>query len=271
MKKIYVLLAAVLCGIQMIFAGANCTIDSTNTAFFNPRPDSLPCVERNFPYSQVLQIKVPTSVDLATFGLGFSFILSVDSVVFDSITGLPSGLSYSMNPPGGHLYGGNHACAVLFGTTSDPTGNYPLIFHGTITLHGTPYPPIFDGDTTIDLETIQSRPQNPFRASVDVINQGDACRPVQSGINDFSADLNSLIQIYPNPGNGIFELRLNAGRRIKGEVVVVDITGQKVYSQMIDAVGLYTTGINLLQFAKGLYTLQIRTAEGFASKNISIE
>lgn len=271
MKKIYFLFVAALLSTHLLFAGATCTIDSSNTAFFSPRPDSLPCVERGTSYSQVLQIKVPTSVDLQDFGAPIPFVLTVDSVVFDSITGLPNGLNYVINPYSGIIYGGDNACGLLYGTTNDPAGNYPLIFHGTMTLHGFAFPPYFDGDTTIDLAMIQSQPQNPFSASVDVIEQGAPCRPVQSGINDFSSELNALLQVYPNPNNGVFNVRIDAGRRLNGEIVVIDVTGRKVYSQQLDVVGLYLSTINLQQMGKGLYTLQLRTTEGFASKNISIE
>ncbi|HRG89880.1 MAG TPA: T9SS type A sorting domain-containing protein, partial [Chitinophagales bacterium] len=93
----------------------------------------------------------------------------------------------------------------------------------------------------------------------------------QSGINDFSAELNALLQVYPNPSNGVFNVRIDAGRRLNGEIVVVDVTGRKVYSQAMDVVGLYTNTIDLQQLGSGLYTVQLRTTEGFASKNISIE
>lgn len=270
MKKFYFLFVLFLFCVQTIFAGVTCTIDSANTAFFNPRPDSLPCVERGVLYSQTLQIKIPTSIDLQQFGAPISFILTVDSVVFDSVGGLPHGLFLSLNPYSGHLKGGQNACAVITGTTNDPTGNYPLTFYGTMTLHGFPFPPIFDGDTTIDLALIQSQPQNPFHASIDVIDSGALCRPSTS-IRDFSAELNSFIQIFPNPNNGVFEFRLNAGRRINGEIVISDVTGRKIYAEQIDAVGLFATSINLSQLSKGLYTVQLRTADGFTSKNISIE
>lgn len=271
MKRIYFLVFVALISIQSAFAGVGCNIDPNNTAFFSPRPDSLPCVERGVSYNQVLQIKIPSSVDLQDFGAPISFVLTVDSVVFDSISGLPAGLDYALNPSSGIFYGDANACGVLYGTTNAPAGNYPLIFHGTMTLHGFPFPPLFDGDTTIDLAMIQSQPQNPFQASVDVIEQGAPCRPVQSGINDFSAELNALLQVYPNPSNGVFNVRIDAGRRLNGEIIVVDVTGRKVYSQAMDVVGLYTNTIDLQQLGSGLYTVQLRTAEGFASKNISIE
>src|ERR1043165_5379463 len=266
MKKLYFLVIAALLSLQAAFAGVGCTIDPNNNDFFNPRPDTLPCVVRNQAYNQVIQIKIPTSIDLQQFGAPFPFIMTVDSVVIDSITGFPNGIFYALNPPSGHMYGGDRACALLSGVTSDPVDNYPITFHGTMTLHGQAFPPYFDGDTTIDLETIQSQPQNPFNASLDVINQGDVCRPVQAGINDFNNELNASISVYPNPNNGAFELRMNAGGRVNGEVVVVDAMGRKVYSQAIDVMGLYSNNIDLGGIAKGLYTLQIRTQTGFGSK-----
>ena len=58
---------------------------------------------------------------------------------------------------------------------------------------------------------------------------------------------------------------------LNGEIVITDVTGRKVYTEQLDAVGFYSSSIYLSQFSKGLYTLQLRTANGFASKNISIE
>ncbi len=248
-----------------------CTIDSSNTAFFSPRPDSIPCVERTVPYSQVIQIKIPTSIDLQDFGSPISFVLTVDSVVITGVNGLPTGLTYESNPSGGVFYGGSYGCALLEGTTTDPADRYPITFNGTFTAHGQPFPPFFDGDTTIDFATLQSLGGGLFDLFLDVINQGDPCRPAPSGISDFSADLNSLIRVYPNPNNGLFNVRIDAGRRLKGDMVILDVTGRKVFTEAIDAVGLYTNSINLSQFAKGLYTLQVRTAEGNASKSISVE
>ena len=94
---------------------------------------------------------------------------------------------------------------------------------------------------------------------------------VQEMMSDFSADLNSAMYVYPNPSNGNFEFKLNAGKRINGEIAVYDMTGRKVFTEALDAVGIYTTSIDISRFAKGLYTLQLRTADGFASKRISVE
>ncbi len=250
---------------------AVCIIDSTNTQFFSPAPDSIPCIERGVAYTQVIQIHVPNTFDIGPFvGLPPGIILlAVDSLQIDSLTGFPTGLTYELNPLNGFFLGGDNGCALASGTTNDPTGNYPLSISGTITVSGIPGGFGFPPDTTFDLAQAQSF-GSMFNLSVDVINPGEECRPV-SAVKDFSAELNSLVRVYPNPNNGVFTFSINAGRRINGEINVMDVSGRKVFAQPIDVNGMYSTAIDLSRFAKGLYTLQLKTAEGFASKNISIE
>lgn len=270
MKKIYLLVLA--CTALAFSSNAQCVIDPSNTNFLSPSPDSLPCIERTVPYSQTLQIAVPTSMDLQDFGAPISFVLTVDSVVIHAVNGLPTGMTYDMNPSSGVLYGGDHGCATLSGTTTDAAGNYPLSFDGNITLHGNAFPPYFDGDTTIDFNTLQQLAPDMFSLFVDVINPGDPCRPAQSsGINDFSSDLNAAISVYPNPNNGVFQFNLNAAHRINGQINVIDFTGKVVYSQNIDVIGLYNTTIDLQNFAKGVYVVQVKSTEGVAAKNISVQ
>ncbi len=272
MKKIYTILFLISCSTSAVMAGVGCTIDSTNTGFFSPSPDSLPCIERNIPYAQIIQILVPTSIDLQQFGSPIPFVLTVDSMVVDSVTGLPSGIGYTLNPDSQAIYGGGRACALLSGTTTDPKGNYPVIFHGSITMHGFPFPPYFDGDTTVRLEDVQGAPQSPFKAAVDVINPGDTCRPAAPNtIKSFNRELNTALFVYPNPSNGLFEVKLNTGRRINGTISVIDLMGREIYKENLDVTNLYTTRIDLRNFAKGIYTLLLKTNEGVAAKNISVE
>lgn len=246
-----------------------CVIDSSNTDFF-PRPDSLPCVERTIAYNEVIQIAVPTSIDLQDFGAPFPFILYVDSVVITGVNGMPTGITYQAKPANGVLYGGGFGCALVTGTTTVPAGRYPLTFDGTFTAHGQAFPPFFDGDTTIDFATLAAQSQGMFQLYLDVIEPGSACRPVSS-IRDFNAALNASLFIFPNPNNGIFELKVNSGGKINGEIAITDVTGRNIFIQPLNTVGLYSTTINLSGLPKGIYAVQLKTAEGFASKTISIE
>ncbi len=271
MNKIYALLTVFSLSISVTCSGIGCTIDLSNTLFFSPAPDSLPCIERSVAFQQVVQIHVPQTFDVGPF-IGFPaglVILTVDSMRINSLSGLPTGLVYDLTPPNGFFLGGDNGCAIVTGTTTDPTGHYPLTTNGTISLSGIPGGFGFPSDTTFDLATVQAQ-SGMFQLAVDVINQGDPCRP-QTSINGFSKQLNSLLQVYPNPSQGVFELKLNAGGRITGEMVIMDMTGRKILGHSLDIMGTYNTTINLSNQPKGLYTLQLRTTEGFVSKNISIE
>lgn len=272
MKKLYLtLLATTFC--IWTFAGGGCTPDVNNTAFFNPTPDSLPCVERNTSYNQVIQIYVPTTFDLSTFipNLPFPVTVTVDSLVVNNVTGLPSGLGYGINPTNGIFYGGTNGCVLVSGTTSDPAGNYPLTLDGTISLSGLPVVPGFNdnADTTLDLATLQSLAPGQFALFVDVIEPGSPCRT--TSVKNFNAALNAAMFVYPNPAKGYLNFTLNTGRTIQGSVSIFDFTGKKMLEQLVQTNGLYTTVINVEDLPAGLYNVTLSTPEGFASKTISIE
>jgi hypothetical protein len=253
------------------FAGGGCVIDTSNTAFFSPMPDSIPCIERGVAYSQVIQIHVPENFDIAPFvGLPFPILLTVDSMQIDSITGFPNGFTYNLNPADGHFLGGDNGCAFAYGTTNDPAGNYPLTIHGTISVSGIPQGFGFPSDTSFQLEQAQSM-SNMFNLSVDVIELGDDCRPQANGINNLNSELNTLLSVYPNPSSGIINVALNSSRRIAGEVCIVNIAGQKVATVSMDVMGKFDTTFNLSTLPKGLYTVLLKTTEGIAAKNVSVE
>ena len=267
MKKGILIVILICVGFQ--FTKAQCVVSDTGSQFF--APDTLPCIVQGVPYNQVIQISVPVSEYLTQYGIPYIFPLNIDSIVIDSVTGFPAGITDSLNPANGHLYGGAHACALVSGTTNDTVGTYKLTYHGTITFSGTPYPPLFTGDTTFKLEDIESYPQNPFSSSLVVITSGQSCNQITTGQKNFSRALNTSIDVYPNPSKGIFEVDLNAGGRLIGELTVIDITGRRIFSEILDIMGAYHTNIDLGKCSKGLYALQLRSSEGFASKNISVE
>ncbi|HLP20715.1 MAG TPA: T9SS type A sorting domain-containing protein [Chitinophagales bacterium] len=267
MKKVYSLIAGL-----MLFAGATqaqCTIDANaqTTPGVNPTADQLPCIIRTVAYDQTLQGKIQDTKDTAF--VGFATTIRVDSVSIDSIAGLPTGITWAKNPD--ILLGGENGCLRLTGTTTDPVGRYDLVAYGRAWLRIlVPNTPIGSIDTPYAYNGNLNR-FSPFGDYyLDVINQGDVCHQ-SVGINDFSAELNAAFSVYPNPNNGVFEIKLNAGSRVNGSVNVIDVTGRVVYTQNIDVMGLYSNTVNVTEFSKGIYTVQLRTQNGFASKNISVE
>lgn len=252
MKKIYTLFAVVLLA-GSCFAQTICTVDpqAQTTAGISPAPNQLPCVVVGENYNQVIQVQ-----NLASFG----GIVTIDSMILDSVIGLPAGLNWIKNP--NVLHTGENGCLTFFGVTTATPGQYTLGWYGTVWASALGNSQSYTGNL--------SRFGNQYRYYLNVINPGDSCRPV-TGINDFSADLNSAMYVYPNPNNGLFEFRLDAGKRINGEISIYDMTGKRVFNQELDAVGAYITSIDLSKLAKGLYNLQLRTSDGYAAKRISVQ
>jgi hypothetical protein len=106
---------------------------------------------------------------------------------------------------------------------------------------------------------------------LNVINPGDPCPNAPSGINDLSAELNTMITVYPNPSNGVFTLKMNAGNRVSGQVEIIDVTGRNVFAQDVDLIGLQNISVDLSKCAKGIYTVLLKTANGNATRRISID
>lgn len=259
MKKVYLSLLAAAFGFGTAF-GQGCTIDPSNTEFLAPQPNNFPCVERGNAFDNSIQLSIPGTITIP----GVPIAATIDSVVITGITGFPTGLSSSCNPSSCAFPGGSNACINITGTTNDPTGEYTLTFDG----YAKATTPL--GAQTLPFSQLASIPGAPSLGyRLDVINPGEQCRV--SGVKDFNAELNAAMSVFPNPNNGVFEFKLDAGRRVNGTINVVDVTGRTVFTQAVDAVGYYTTTINLSNLNKGIYTLQLRTAEGFASKNVSIQ
>ena len=120
MKKTTTLIAIVLLLISRFTGLAQCTIDTSNHSNgFNPT--NLPCITANVAYGQTQQIYLPP------VGPGG---ITIDSAAFVSITGLPAGVTYTINPASGIIMGNGHGC-IWFSGTSNPAGGSPLTINGT--------------------------------------------------------------------------------------------------------------------------------------------
>jgi hypothetical protein len=258
MKRLYTLVAALVLFASIGFAQTICTVDpqALNGPGISPPPSEMPCVVIGENFNQIIQVEnFSTVMNLVT----------VDSMVLDSIIGLPAGLDWIKSSNA--LRAGQHGCLTFFGTTNVAPGRYTLSWYGTVWASALGYSYPYSGN----LSTIAAQAGGGnFSYSLTVINPGDPC-PTVTGINDLSADLNSALYVYPNPNNGVFGFRLNAGQRVNGEIAVYDMTGKRVFAQPLDVIGMYTTSIDLSAFAKGLHTLKLSTASGFATRRISVE
>jgi hypothetical protein len=264
MKKIFTFFIAILALSAATNAQTVCTIDTTNVKFgISPNDTTAPHVIRGAAFDTVAQIYVPGTYAITY--MGFPVSITINWIVIDTVTGFPAGITYAENAGAiDTIYGGHRQCMRISGTTMAPQGTYNLAFTGSVNI--TAPQPV--GTTTytiakLDSEAAASGQGNPLGYFLTV----DA----GVGIHDIGSNFNSSLNVYPNPTNGKFDLSLTNIDKVDGDIFVYDMTGRRVYSQKVDAIGFYSTSIDLGNCAKGLYTVQVRTANGVAAKNISVE
>jgi hypothetical protein len=82
----------------------------------------------------------------------------------------------------------------------------------------------------------------------------------------------SKMVIYPNPGKGLFAVRLPVTANVKAELKVTDATGKLVYHQTDVAV---TPGgqidLNLTNLPDGVYSLKVMVDENVHSSKLIIQ
>lgn len=84
--------------------------------------------------------------------------------------------------------------------------------------------------------------------------------------------LNSKIQIYPNPGNGIFNLSLIDFNEYKIDIVVTDLQGRTIITKHIDNVSeFYNTEIDLSAMSDGIYIIRLFNDNFVHNRKIIIE
>ena len=260
MKKLFTLFIAVVSLSMAANAQTVCTVDNNNNVFgITPNDSTAPHIIRGVAYDTVAQIYVPTQYTINYMGTPIT--ATIHWLNIDSVTNFPTGTTFTRNPgTSDTIYGGQRQCMRISGTTMDTVGIYNLNFYGHVRVTVLIY------DTTVSLQQLTSfsgggGPSFGYFLTVD----GGA------GIHDIGANFNSSLNVYPNPTSGKFDLTLSNIDAVNGEIAVFDMTGRQVYTQKLEAVGFYTTSVDLSHFAKGLYTVHVRTANGFAAKNISVE
>jgi hypothetical protein len=94
----------------------------------------------------------------------------------------------------------------------------------------------------------------------------DACTGI--GENDLA---NGVI-VYPNPNNGNFTLKINLNSSDVVDVKIYNTLNEVVYSKdNVETSRQFVQGINLNNYAKGLYYLQITGSETNIVKKIIIQ
>lgn len=141
---------------------------------FSPPADSVPCAIQGVPYSQVVQVKVPTTVVYN----GSTYTLT--KIKIDTISNLPCGLCWATETSNNTFNGGSQFCIKISGTTYDNPGQYKLhiIVDATVSAFGLPITQTVDAGTAGLV--FYARVQTPTGtcAPVDTTQPGNTATPI---------------------------------------------------------------------------------------------
>jgi len=257
MRRRLALLLAVLFFATAAFSQSCIVSTAADSGLVFPAADTFPCIDAGQPYSNAIQIRMPGA---------FHGIINIDSMVITSITGLPSGISYAFNPSL-TLYPDSNTCISFYGTTNDSLGTYPLTFNGYA---------VITTDTTgtqtyslTQLAQISDAPIPTYQLTITYVGDTSCNKPVYTGISSTKPDVG--LSIYPNPGNGLFQISVKQRLPDLSWLVINDMLGKTIYTQAIQPDGSFSSSLDLTKYAKGVYILLLKSGSVLASEKIVIE
>lgn len=219
MKKTLLFAALLIGGLSQLTA--QCTIApvcSAGTSGYCSTPTAstaLPNGTELSAYNTTIQLSIGSSV---------GGVATITSATLTSVTGLPAGLSYSVNPSNGIFPANSDACLLLTGTpAASSAGSYSVT-------------------ANVDVET------DIFTGPVSVYWTLEI-DPISTGIKSYTQASNFFIS--PNPATS--ELSVYSLSHV-GKIQIIDALGKTVISH--DANYTSQTTINISSLAKGVYFLQ---------------
>ena len=238
-KKTFLLVVIVLAGTLML--NAQCTPNVACATMVCPDTiTNLPHATVSVAYSTTMTVVVPPDTVVPPFGT-----VVIDSLNFNSVTGLPAGYTVSPNDLG--WLGGTSGCILISGTTAT-AGTYPLTINTTIhAMSGLVSMPLaFTG----------------YKIIVDPV----------VGISDGNLQIFSLEQNSPNPFSNNTLIVFNSPKNENYNFKVCNLLGDVVFEQSVNAV----TGENTIDFSagslsSGIYMYKLSNEEHSITKRMLVE
>ena len=89
---------------------------------------------------------------------------------------------------------------------------------------------------------------------------------IHTSIEHFNID---RLSIYPNPSRNIFNIEFTSLLRQNLQIRIINSIGEIVYLENLkNYTGEYNKAINLKEFSKALYFLEITTNDGIINKKL---
>jgi hypothetical protein len=93
-----------------------------------------------------------------------------------------------------------------------------------------------------------------------------------SRITAGDTELMDNLNVYPNPNRGLFNISFISEKIDNFEITIIDAFGKLVsQEEKQDFIGEYTKQVDLSDYPRGIYMIQIRTIDSFISKRIVLQ
>ncbi len=228
---------------------------STETIYNGDTVTLLKSVEPNVAYETIIQVRVPK--DTVVDYLGNTVLADFANVSLDSISNMPSGLSYACNPFTCAFNGQSNGCVKISGTvaTSD-TGVYRLILNITANMLINGFIPV-----------AQAVKDSTFLLAVGVVPDTSG----GSGVNAMIFKNITQLDVFPNPLQDEGIVSFYVKERSDIEFRIIDMLGNLVHKRSINsAQGLKTLSVNTKEFSNGVYFISLTNVIDAVTKKVMI-
>ena len=91
-------------------------------------------------------------------------------------------------------------------------------------------------------------------------------------ISSGDAELVKNLKVYPNPTRGLFNISFVSDDVVTLELLVLDAYGKVIMTENKEMfVGEYTKQVDLSEYPKGIYMVQIKTNNSFITKRVVVQ
>lgn len=236
-------------------AFAQCTPNSSTPVGFFPdanQGENMDPGDPGQPYSQIFYFKVPR--DTTVVFQGFPVDAVIDSVSFDTITGLPAGLSFTCSNSDCYYDSLEVGCIDVTGTITDPAGIYDVTV--MVTFYGTAL------GGTVATEQAGSLPFANYQFEVGNV-----------GVEE-TLDLSrfDVVQNYPNPFEKETVISFSSPNNDTYTLTIYNVLGELVQTQKIDAEqGLNQFKFTALDYPSGVYVYSLSNGEKTITKRMIVK
>lgn len=236
--------------------GQNCTPDPQFT-LPGVYPDSatgLAIATVGVPYSETITTVTPVDTCVQVFPLPLPCtIVPIDSVVVDSIYGLPPGftvVSENENNLKFYFFGGTSSCMLITGTAAPgDEGIYPLYVSG------------------LSWGNVASVPTSqPF-----VVDWYQLEIVSATGIENINSENLQVSQNIPNPFNDVSNIEFYLPQAENVSITIFNVLGEKIRDEEIQSVkGINNYSLNAADFNSGVYFYNVSYLDQVVTKRFVV-